>query len=170
MPAGQSSRSSIDTMMPNHPWFPVAAPALVCKVTKDRLSVRKNNRDMVLPDELDDLSRFEEEGGPEAPIPDLQEATSPITCQVEPFLIVLLNASLVTDGFVASARDACASRPPLVTTASRNCRQAHPARGSRRQTGGRIHVLKWLASVVAETPTLNRPHIVWSAPRDPKRR
>ena len=71
MPAGQSSRSSIDTMMPNHPWFPVAAPALVCKVTKDRLSVRKNNRGMVLPDELDDLSRFEEEGGPEAPIPDL---------------------------------------------------------------------------------------------------
>ena len=131
MPAGQSSRSSIETMMPNHPRFPVAAPAVVCMVMKNRLSVRKNNRDMVLPDELDDLSRFEEEGGPEAPIPDLQEATSPITCQVEPFLIVLLNASLVTDGFVASARDACASRPPLVTTASRNCRQAHPARGSR---------------------------------------
>ena len=49
-------------------------------VMKNRLSVRKNNRDMVLPDELDDLSRFDEEGGPEAPIPDLQKAT-PLTAK-----------------------------------------------------------------------------------------
>ena len=69
VPAGQSNRSSIDTMMLNHTRFPVAALAVVCMVTKDRLSVGKNNRDMVLPDELDELSRFEGEGGPEAPVP-----------------------------------------------------------------------------------------------------
>jgi hypothetical protein len=55
--------------MLNHTRFPVAALAVVCMVTKDRLSVGKNNRDLVLPDELDELSRFEGEGGPEAPVP-----------------------------------------------------------------------------------------------------
>ena len=38
-------------------------------MTKDRLSVGKNSRDRVLSDELDDLSRFEGKGGPEAPVP-----------------------------------------------------------------------------------------------------
>ena len=35
------------------------ALAAVCKVTKDRLPVGKHKRDMVPPDELEDLSRFE---------------------------------------------------------------------------------------------------------------
>ena len=68
MPAAQSNRSFIDTMKPNHPRFPVAILAVVCKVAKDRLSVAKINRAMVLPEELEDLSRFEGEGGPEAPV------------------------------------------------------------------------------------------------------
>jgi hypothetical protein len=51
VPAGQSNRSSSDTMVPDHTRFPVAALAVVCMVTKDRLSVGKNNRDLVLPDD-----------------------------------------------------------------------------------------------------------------------
>jgi hypothetical protein len=56
-------------MIPNHTRFPVVALAVVCMMTKDRLSVGKNDCDLVLLDELDDLSRFEGEGGPEAPVP-----------------------------------------------------------------------------------------------------
>jgi len=66
---GQSNRSSIDSLIPNHTQFPAAALAVVCKVMKDRLPGGQHHRDRVLADDLEDLSRFEGEGGREAPVP-----------------------------------------------------------------------------------------------------
>lgn len=71
MRASQANWSSAGIMIPNRTRFPVAALAVVRKVAKKRLPDGKNNRAMVLAEELEDLSRFEGEGGSGAPIPDL---------------------------------------------------------------------------------------------------
>ena len=71
MPAIRSNRSPIGIMIPNRRRFSVAALAVVCKVAKERLPDGKTNRAMVFSDELNDLSRFEGEGGSATPIPDL---------------------------------------------------------------------------------------------------
>jgi len=60
-------------MISNYPSSPVAVLAVVFKVTKDDLLVGKNSLDLMLPDEREDLSRFEGEGGPEVPGPDLMD-------------------------------------------------------------------------------------------------
>ena len=65
-------------MMPIHTRFPVVALAVVSIVTKDDLPVGRNGPDVVLPDEREDWSRFEGEGGPEAPVPTTELIEAPL--------------------------------------------------------------------------------------------
>ena len=65
-------------MKPNHTSFAVAALAAVRNVVKDRSPVGKNNGDVKRPDETDDWSRFEGEGGPEAPVPTMELVHVPL--------------------------------------------------------------------------------------------
>jgi hypothetical protein len=65
-------------MMTIHTRFPIAALAVVCKVTTGRFSAGKNHCGAVLPDEPDALSRFERAGGPEAPGPRTELIEAPL--------------------------------------------------------------------------------------------